>query len=111
MINVEIIVRVFIQVQHTSVMTLLQHTKLLIFLELWVIILEALRKCIVKKLKLLQLFLGPTLYCLDYVLSFGQMTSDGQTDGRQTESDAYEPTTHKHRCAQKLTAAFIHPGR
>ncbi len=26
--------------------------------------------------------------------------TDGQTD-RQTESDAYEPTVHKHRCAQK----------
>ncbi len=75
MVDVEIIVRVFIQVQHTSMMTLLQHTKHLlnsdhgknvisrdsIFLELWIIILEALRKFIVKKLKLLQLFLGPTL--------------------------------------------------
>ncbi len=26
--------------------------------------------------------------------------TDGQTD-RQTESNAYEPTMHKHRCAQK----------
>ncbi len=58
MADVEIIVRVFIQVQHTSMMSLLKHTKLL---ELWVIILDALRKCIVKKLKLLQLFLGPAL--------------------------------------------------
>ncbi len=33
-------------------------------------------------------------------LNFGQVT-DRQTDGR-TESDAYEPTVHKHRCAQKL---------
>ncbi len=36
------------------------------------------------------------------VLSFGQVTSDGQTD-RRTESDAYEPTVHKHRCAQKAS--------
>ncbi len=76
MANVEIIVRVFIQVQHTSMMSLLQQTKLLlnsdhgkyvffsrdsIFLELWDIILETLRKCIVKKLKLLQLFVGQAL--------------------------------------------------
>ncbi len=52
MANLEIILRVFIQVHHKSMMSLLQHTKL---------ILEALRKCIVKKLKLLQLFLGPAL--------------------------------------------------
>ncbi len=32
-------------------------------------------------------------------LNFGPVT-DGRTD-RQTESDAYEPTVHKHRCAQK----------
>ncbi len=63
-LDLEIIVRVFIQVQHISMMSLLQHTKLLlnsrdsIFLELWIVILEALEKCIVKKLKLLQLFLG-----------------------------------------------------
>ncbi len=43
-----------------------------------------------------------TLQYMNYflVLSFGQVTSDGRTDGR-TESDAYEPTVHMHRCAQK----------
>ncbi len=33
------------------------------------------------------------------LLSFGLVT-----DGR-TESDAYEPTVHKHRCAQKTCSA------
>ncbi len=33
-------------------------------------------------------------------LNFGQVT-DGQTD-RQTQIDAYEPTVHRHRCAQKV---------
>ncbi len=78
MVNIEIFVRVFIQVQQKSMMTMFKHTKLLlisdhgkyvffhisrdsIFLQLWIIILEALRKCMVKKLKLLRLFLGPTL--------------------------------------------------
>ncbi len=37
------------------------------------------------------------------VLSFGQVTPDRQTD-RRTESDAYEPTVHKHRCAQKCNS-------
>ncbi len=26
------------------------------------------------------------------------------SDYRQTESDAYEPTMHKHKCAQKVVA-------
>ncbi len=30
-------------------------------------------------------------------LSFGQVTPD-----RQTQSDAYEPTVHTHRCAKKI---------
>ncbi len=43
-----------------------------------------------------------TLQVMNYFLvsSFGQVTSNGRTD-RRTESDAYEPTVHKHRCAQK----------
>ena len=38
------------------------------------------------------------------LVTFGPVT-DGQTDGqtdRQTESDAYEPTVHKHRWAKKV---------
>ncbi len=35
-------------------------------------------------------------------VNFGPVT-DGQTD-RRTESDAYEPTVHKHRCAQKIAS-------
>ncbi len=39
------------------------------------------------------------------ILSFGPVTNISvqwhQTD-RRTESDTYEPTVHKHRCAQKL---------
>ena len=40
------------------------------------------------------------IYFLEYELfsslNFGQVTTDGQM-----ESDAYEPTVHMHRCAQK----------
>ena len=35
-------------------------------------------------------------------LSFGPVTCFGPvTPDRRTESDAYEPTVHMHRCAQK----------
>ncbi len=40
-----------------------------------------------------------TRYELFSSLNFGPVT-DGETDG-QTESDACEPTMHKHSCAQK----------
>ena len=35
------------------------------------------------------------------VVSFGQVEF-WSSDTRRTESDAYEPTVHKHRCAQKF---------
>ncbi len=43
------------------------------------------------------------------VLSFGQvgLVKWHQTDG-QAERDAYEPTVHKHRCAQKVLHSFVH---
>ncbi len=40
------------------------------------------------------------IYFLLLVSSFGQVTLDRLKDG-QTESDAYEPTVHMHRCAHK----------
>ena len=36
-----------------------------------------------------------------WIISYSEFwSSDGQTD-RQTDSDAYEPTLHKYKCAQK----------
>ncbi len=53
-------------------------------------------------LKYASIYHGCAFWDMNYflVLGFGQVTPDGRTD-RRTESDAYEPTVHKHRCAQK----------
>ncbi len=34
------------------------------------------------------------------------MTPDRRTD-RRTETDAYEPTVHKHRCAKKTVTQYV----
>ncbi len=47
-----------------------------------------------------------THYFLVWILV--QWRTDRQTDG-QTESDAYEPTVHKHRCAQKKDLKVCFP--
>ena len=43
------------------------------------------------------------------VMNYGPVNFGPVTDG-QTESDTYEPTVRKHRCAQKLACGLVMGG-